>query len=193
MSAREFTDSKGMVWRVWDVKPTHLHPVTKSEEYMEPWAGGWLTFESEHEKRRLVQPYPARWADYDLPQLEMLCRAAEPVGAKRKETESGQHLAITEDAAKEAEAADVERSFTSRRGQKWVARLHERPGDNGALEAVLRFTSGDCVLDLTDWPSDWRDLDAEGFAALVLDAQPPRALSDNGGPRRRREDRPSLN
>jgi len=59
MASREFTDSKGVVWRVWDVTPTHLHPITKSEEYMEPWAGGWLTFQSADEKRRLVAPYPS--------------------------------------------------------------------------------------------------------------------------------------
>ena len=36
MASREFTDADGIVWRVWDVTPTHLHPITRSEEYMEP-------------------------------------------------------------------------------------------------------------------------------------------------------------
>ena len=53
MASREFTDSEGVVWRVWDVTPAHLHPVTRAEEYMEPYAGGWLTFESPFEKRRM--------------------------------------------------------------------------------------------------------------------------------------------
>src|SRR5256885_206169 len=124
MASREFTDSDGVIWHVWDVTPEHLHPATKSEEFMEPWAGGWLAFESAGEKRRLQAPYPSRWMEYDLAQLEMLCRAATRVGTRRKNTPQEQ-LAISEKQAEVQQRAHVERSFISPRGRAWTVRLHE--------------------------------------------------------------------
>lgn len=109
MASREFTDSQGTVWRVWDVTPTHLHPVTRGGEYMEPWAGGWLTFESAGEKRRLVAPYPSRWHEYGLAELELMLKAAEPVGARRLTTPAATSLVEAED-----EAGVRERSRTDR-------------------------------------------------------------------------------
>lgn len=189
MASREFTDSEGVVWRVWDVTPAHLHPITKSEEYMEPYAGGWLTFESPFEKRRLVAPYPSRWGAYDLQQLEMLCRAAQPVTKKRKDTPSEQ-MAISEQTAEQEERADAERTFKSPRGREWTVRLHECLQKDGGSETVLRFTSGDSVVDLKDWPKDWKDLSREDFALLLLEAEPPRRSGPGERPQRRREDRP---
>jgi hypothetical protein len=191
MASREFTDSEGVVWRVWDVTPAHLHPVTRAEEYMEPYAGGWLTFESPFEKRRLPAPYPPRWAQYDLAQLEVLCRAASPVGRKKKETPSGEQLSISEKAAEREERADAERTFTSPRGRVWTVRLHECLKKDGGTEMVLRFTSGDSVVELKSWPDDWKDLTREDFALLLLEAEPPRRLGPGEkSPQRRREDRP---
>jgi hypothetical protein len=190
MASREFTDSEGVVWHVWDVTPAHLHPVTKAEEYMEPYAGGWLTFESPFEKRRLVAPYPSRWAEYDLNQLQMLCRAAEQVGRKRKDTPAKQ-MAISEKNAERVERADAERNFKSPRGRVWCVRLHECLRQDGTTEIVLRFTSADSVVDLKEWPANWKDLTREEFALLLLEAEPPRRLGPGERPQRRREDRPS--
>ena len=53
MAVREFTDSRGVEWRVWDVTPAHMHPVTRGEDYMADLQDGWLAFESGREKRRL--------------------------------------------------------------------------------------------------------------------------------------------
>jgi hypothetical protein len=189
MASREFTDTDGVVWRVWDVKPTHLHPATRAEEFMEPYAGGWLTFESPFEKRRLIAPYPSRWVEYDLSQLEMLCRAAEPVGRKRKDTPQ-EHLAAVEQTAESEERADAERTFTSPRGRTWVARMHECLRKDGSTEMVLRCTSGDSVVDLKEWPENWKELTREEFALLLLEAEPPRRLGASERPQRRREDRP---
>jgi hypothetical protein len=189
LSSREFTDSHGIVWRVWDVTPTRLHPITRGEEFMEPWAGGWLTFESVKGKRRLVAPYPSRWPEYDLQQLEALCRAAELVGAKRN-TPVTQHLVSVEDEADKDERGNFERTFKSPRGREWTVRVHECL-TNGTTELVLRFTAGDIVVDLKDWPADWKRLSREEFAVLLLDAQPPRRLLDSERPQRRREDRPA--
>ena len=190
MSSREFTDSEGVVWRVWDVTPTHLHPVTRAEEYMEPYAGGWLTFQSPFEKRRLPAPYPSRWAQYDLTKLEALCRAANPVGKKKKDSPSGEQLAIREREAESVERADAERTFTSPRGREWTVRLHECLRKDGSTEVVLRFTSGDSVVDLKDWPENWKELTREEFALIMLEAAPPRRLGPGERPQRRREDRP---
>ena len=56
MSIREYTDSNRIEWRVWDVTPAQLHPVTRGEDYMGDLQYGWLVFESAKEKRRLEGP-----------------------------------------------------------------------------------------------------------------------------------------
>jgi hypothetical protein len=190
MASREFTDSSGVVWRVWDVTPAHLHPITRSEEYMEPYAGGWLAFECKFEKRRLVAPYWGRWHEYDLTQLEALLDAATPVRKKRPDTPSGERLAIIEQDVDAEERREHERTFQSPRGRTWTVRLHENPTDNGSADIVLRFTSGDSVVDLADWPADWKDSSREEFALLLLDAAPPRRMTPRDQPQRRLDDRP---
>src|SRR5687767_8653389 len=188
MASREFTDSKGIVWRVWDVTPTHLHPITRAEEYMEPWAGGWLTFESDNEKRRLVAPYPSRWMEFDIKQLETLCNAADVVAPKRIITPTAQQMATVEHAAEEDARAIAERTFLSPRGRRWTVRVHECTDREGGHETVLRFTAGDSVVDLKDFPPDWKELGRDAYALLLLDAEPPRRLVS--GLQRRRADRP---
>jgi hypothetical protein len=190
MASREFTDRDGTVWRVWDVRPTSLHPITRSEDFMGDFADGWLTFESPTERRRLPAPYPANWTSFDLPRLDALCRAAKPVSPKKNRTPSGEQLALTEDTAARVARADDERAFTSPGGRAWRVRLHECLRKDGSAEMVLRFSSGDLVVDLKDWPSDWKAYDRDGFALLLLDAEPPRRLGPGERPQRRREDRP---
>ncbi len=57
MAYREFADDVGTIWRVWDTHPVAANTLrTVSPRY----AGGWLTFESESELRRLA-PIPAGW------------------------------------------------------------------------------------------------------------------------------------
>lgn len=191
MATREFTDSRGVVWKVWDVTPTHLHPITRSEEYMEPWAGGWLTFESAREKRRLPAPYPSRWPEYELSQLEALCRAADPIGSARRITPTSRRMATVEDAAAETERTQSERTFTSPGGREWTVRIHECTGKDGTQETVLRFTAGDSVSDLKVWPEHWKDLTVIEYALLLLDALPPRRLGPKEHPQRRHSDRPA--
>ena len=155
---------------------------------MEPWAGGWLAFESTKEKRRLVAPYPHRWIEYDLAQLELLLKAAEPVGVKKKDTPKGAKLAVLEQSVGEEQRADAERSFSSPRGRLWTARLHECLEDDGSTEIVLRFTAGDIVMDLKNWPEDWKSHTRDQYALLLLDANVPRQLKSGEHPGRRRED-----
>lgn len=190
MASREFTDRSGVVWRVWDVRPSSLHPVTRGEDFMGDFADGWLTFESPSERRRLPAPYPAAWTSFDLSKLEALCRAAKPVSARKNRTPSGEQLAFTEDTAARAARADDERTFNSPGGRPWRVRLHECLRKDGSTEMVLRFSAGDTVVDLKDWPPDWKAYDRDGFALLLLDAEPPRRLGPGERPQRRREDRP---
>ena len=74
MAYRSFTDRDGTVWQVWDVVPSSTVRHTLS--------GGWLTFESETEKRRLA-PVPLYWVSADDAELERLMRSATAV-AKRE-------------------------------------------------------------------------------------------------------------
>ena len=189
---REFTDSRGVEWRVWDVTPAHMHPITRGEDYMEKLQDGWLAFESTNEKRRLEAPYPADWPSFPLPMLEELCGRASPVRRTSK-TPSSQRRAISvAEIEREAEAnadADARRTFMSPHGREWTVRIHECLGREGAQQNVLRFTAGDIVVELPAWPKNWRELSVIEYAVLLLDADPPRRRAKAEGPQRRRDDR----
>lgn len=188
---REFTDSRGVEWRVWDVTPAHMHPITRGEDYMDKLQDGWLTFESSTEKRRLEAPYPAEWPTFPLPSLKELCSRASPVLRRRAKSQSGEHRAVS--AAKierTAEAdADARRTFMSPRGREWTVRVHECLDRESAPVKVLRFTTGDIVVEMPAWPENWRDLSVLEYAVLLLDADPPRRRAKGEGPQRRRADR----
>ena len=75
MAVREFTDSKGVDWRVWNTRPSI------SLLYGEELRNGWLTFESPTERRRLA-PIPGGWEDVSNDRLELMCRAASEVSSR---------------------------------------------------------------------------------------------------------------
>ncbi len=188
---REFTDSRGVEWRAWAVTPAHMHPITRGEDYMDKLQDGWLAFESEFEKRRLEVPYPADWQTASLPQLEALCRRASPVLRRQSKRPSGQRRAINvAEMERKAEAhADARRTFMSPGGREWTVRVHECLDRQGAAQRVLRFTAGDIVVEILEWPEDWRDLSVLEYAVLLLDAEPPRRREAGDGPQRRLDDR----
>jgi len=70
LSHRTFTDATGVEWEVWDVFP--------STDVRHTLQGGWLTFQSATEKRRLA-PVPLYWINADDAELGRLLRAAKPV------------------------------------------------------------------------------------------------------------------
>ena len=76
MASREFVDSNGERWVVWDTRPTTAVRLNPQFE------AGWLTFECQRQLRRLA-PAPRGWHDLDDPQLEQLCREATPVLRRR--------------------------------------------------------------------------------------------------------------
>jgi hypothetical protein len=189
MAVREFTDSWGTEWRVWDVTPEVMHPITRSEDYMQKLQDGWLAFESSTEKRRLPAPYPSDWTGYDLKSLEALCQRATPV-YRRPQTPGGAERALV---AGEIERDAITKSgevrtFSSPRGREWTVRIHECLDRAGRPMRVLRFTSGDVVAELKDWPAEWREATMRDFAVMLLDAE-PRRRSRVPGQQRRRDDR----
>jgi hypothetical protein len=70
MPSREFVDSEGRVWRVWNTVPTERGLLAAG------YSEGWLTFESPSELRRLT-PIPPGWDEMPEGMLESLCRRAE--------------------------------------------------------------------------------------------------------------------
>lgn len=223
MPLREFSDERGVEWRVWDVLPERARPWVDSE-FLPEYREGWLVFESSAgEKRRLPTPFPANWHELPLEEIQALCRRAASVAstpakphrayvpepAAQPPAEAAPSAIATAKAAspgrvhrQRAAEADERalrealqqgrRTFGSPRGREWVARLHERVGEDGDPEVVLRFKGGDVVLDLKPWPESWAELSDAELARLVLDADPPPAPSSRArARRRRREDRGS--
>ncbi len=105
MPHRQFTDSHGISWEVWNVDPQNAErrlgpadrrrerrgPDRRQRQPLEPrirvsrpeFSLGWLTFEAKHEKRRL-SPVPDGWERLDAAGLERLLRNATVVGRPRR-------------------------------------------------------------------------------------------------------------
>jgi hypothetical protein len=71
MAQRQFVDSTGVEWIVWSTVPS------RAEFFADQFQGGWLTFDSGSERRRLA-PLPPDWQDASVERLEQMCRTAEP-------------------------------------------------------------------------------------------------------------------
>src|SRR5439155_6125132 len=85
MAVREFTDSSGREWRLWDVTPDELNPRTKDEAFLaQLYYTGWIVFETKagDEKRRL-NPIPRAWHELPDHDLEGLLQKAEVVPKRR--------------------------------------------------------------------------------------------------------------
>jgi len=87
MPIREFRDSAGVVWRVWNTTPR------ADAVYDERMREGWLTFESASIRKRLA-PIPRGWEDAPLDRLDLMCRAADVV----RRTSGGSPLSPDPDA-----------------------------------------------------------------------------------------------
>lgn len=83
MALRNFTDSRGQGWRVWNVVPQY--DTARDEDTLTPGLqGGWLCFEFEGQKRRL-SPIPEGWETAGPEELEQLCGSAAPVARRQTE------------------------------------------------------------------------------------------------------------
>jgi hypothetical protein len=90
MAFRTFHDPDGREWQVWDVVPSReVENNSRRHQYLPPeMADGWLCFEAGDQKRRLT-PCPAGWEEQDDDYIHALCRAAEPVVARRPAISGG--------------------------------------------------------------------------------------------------------
>jgi hypothetical protein len=79
---REFVDLRGLRWDVWEVRVRERAGVRQVRPELRE---GWLTFESEMEKRRLA-PIPEGWTELSSDALARLCEKAAFV---RERGESG--------------------------------------------------------------------------------------------------------
>ena len=66
MAVREFVDSNGVTWRVWNTRPS------RGEMLSGEYGHGWLTFESGTTVRRCTQ-IPPGWETAPAQLLESLC------------------------------------------------------------------------------------------------------------------------
>lgn len=75
MGYREFVDDGGTSWRAWD---THPMAASTLRSVSPQYAGGWVTFESSEERRRLA-PIPPDWELATREQMTEWCARATPV------------------------------------------------------------------------------------------------------------------
>ena len=73
MGYREFIDSLGMMWKVWNTTP--LAGAVLQGEMKD----GWLTFESMESRLCRLAPVPTNWEQLSTEQLEQLCAQASEV------------------------------------------------------------------------------------------------------------------
>lgn len=79
MGYREFTDDAGRIWRVWDTRPVSANALRSVSP---TFAEGWLTFESETERRRLA-PIPTEWEEASPDLMVSWCGRAVAVSRDR--------------------------------------------------------------------------------------------------------------
>lgn len=88
MAVREFVDSHGVTWRVWNTRPSRGEMLSGEFEH------GWLTFESRTSVRRCT-PIPPGWETASPERLESLCRTS----PESRRSQSGGSRVITGDSA----------------------------------------------------------------------------------------------
>jgi hypothetical protein len=183
MALREFRNSDGRSWRVWDITPEKLHPSTRAEDYLQGYLEGWLVFEAAdgHGKARLY-PIPMRWAEMDDEGLqELLARADQVREGERRSgpigivSEAGTAAPDPEPPRVTTPAQDV-RTFKYPGGRFWT--VGERPAQTSGPtgrpveRVVLRFASGARALDLMAWPRDWTRYSDRELADLLWSGFP---------------------
>jgi hypothetical protein len=95
MAVREFVDSSGVKWRVWNTRPSRGEMLSGEFEH------GWLTFQSDVSLRRCT-PIPPNWETAPPERLEQLCRAA--TETRRPSPSSGRGVVDDEESAPDRDA-----------------------------------------------------------------------------------------
>jgi hypothetical protein len=180
MALREFSDSQGRRWRVWDIRPDQLHGATRAEDYLQNMIHGWLAFEPAGggEKRRL-SPIPPNWEKAPEEELEaMLERAIRT----QLETPSASQPVVEASARDSFEPtpAPTIRTFRYPTGRYWTVNEQIETGSAERRQRlVLRFTSGARALETRDWPPDWSRLSEDELANLLYHSFPRNPTAEN--------------
>jgi hypothetical protein len=190
MALREFTDSHGRAWRVWDVSPESLHPTTRGEDFMQGYLEGWLAFESmDGEAKCRLTPIPRDWESAADEDLEQLLHLAEPVRGERTSGPQAriEAAAVTAAAPAAGPARPGSRSFRFPNGRHWAVAEWTVAGRRGQAEQrVLRFSAGSRSLDLERYPRDWVTFSDAHLAALLAEGFPRDPHRPNPTTHRRR-------
>jgi hypothetical protein len=198
MTLREFTDGRGVTWRVWDITPESLRELTGRPEFAarhhpELYRSGWLSFQTlSGTERRWLSPIPPGWESLAVLDLADLLERATP-GAPRQSTRAAspsppEGPLKPPSPAEESWDRSIVRAFVYPGGRAWTVRV-AIPEQGGP--PVLRFSSGGRSLDLATWPLDWGALPDEGLIVLLRSVPRTGQRPVQGMPRRRWNDPPS--
>ena len=181
MRIRKFTDGRGIEWRVWRAAPD---PAPRNAgEYFPPdrCPGGAICFESPFE-RRYVLEFPEHWEQLSDAELELLCSHAQVVPIRRADEATGEFMRRQDE---EFDATLRRRTFATPDNRVWMVEEitppvsadppaeppeHAKPsGSEG--RRVLRFSSGDAIRELDDYPTDWVRFPPGRLVELALRAK----------------------
>lgn len=193
MAFREFTDSEGMAWTVWDVRPGSTQILLAAADYpSEYYQTGWLSFQTRWgTDHRVLAPIPPGWeTSPDARLLEFLARSTP---TRRGRPTVSQELRVSTQPERPLSALDrdvtvrapVVRAFLHPAGRAWTVSL-AKPEQGGP--PVLRFVSAGRSVDLTGWPDNWADLSDELLAELLRSVPRTGAPPGPHTPRRRWND-----
>ena len=189
MPLREFADSAGRRWRVWDIRPEQMHAATRAEDHLQNVINGWLAFESaaDGEKRRLA-PIPAKWESATEQELEGMLERAESArsepGVSRRSEASGPGGVTWQ--AGPGDGPSNARTFRYPNGRYWTVNELPPSSTTSGHRPLLRFTSGARSLDTADWPSGWAQMSEQDLAELLYQSFPREGLATNPTEFRRR-------
>ena len=186
MALREFSDSQGRRWRVWDIRPDQLHGATRAEDYLQNMIHGWLAFEPAGggEKRRL-SPIPPHWDKATDEELEDMLERAVRTQSDTPNTPPPGFDATARDSF-EPIAAPTIRTFRYPFGRYWTVNEQIETTSDRRQRLVLRFTSGARALETRNWPHDWSRYSEDELAELLYRSFPRNPTAENPTSYRRR-------
>lgn len=197
MAVRELKDPDGTIWRVWCITPEAIHPITRSEDYLEEcYKLGWLVYETAAgDRKRRLCPFPENWDQLGDDELRALRERAEVVPTRKSRRDRLEAVEMDHRAAATEEEVrgdlTVVRTFLYPGGRLWTASLAPDGAATGSKRPVLRFTSGTRSIDAKSYPGDWPELPDDRLVDLLrlVATRKPMMYTDDT-PRRRWNDPP---
>ena len=193
MTLREFTDKRGVTWRVWDITPESLRELSGGAEYPaqdyadELYRTGWLSFQSlSGTEKRSLSPIPPGWESLSGSELaELLDRAIRGALRKSRRADVAPPSVTVRSPAERSSVPGRVRAFVYPGGRAWTVCV-ATPAQGGP--PVLRFSAGGRSLDLAKWPPEWATFPDEALIALLRSVPRAQSVAGRGAPRRRWND-----